>query len=295
MPPRRAEPDEPLAENARLARSLAPRLCRVDPATGESCAWNHGLWPTLRLLGLVLTPAHHAAFFQRALAAAAREGGPLRVLISGSADTGMPAQVFAALRARGVQVLATVLDLCETPLELNRRYAARAGMQIETVRADVLEYRPREPFDVVCTHSFLSMFPAGDRPALVSRWHALLRPGGVAITVNRVRGEAAAGSLGFEGDQARAFCAAVRDAAAAPGFAADREQLAADAAIYAARRRIHPVRSAQDVRALFENAGFELAELSCAPLAERPAGRAGGPTLPGDGDYLHVIARRPAR
>ena len=63
------EPDAALALSAPLALERAPGLCRVDPQSGESCAWNHGLWQILRLLGLVLTPAHHAAFFRAALQA----------------------------------------------------------------------------------------------------------------------------------------------------------------------------------------------------------------------------------
>ena len=49
-------PLDMLLESAPLARQMAPRLCRRDSATGESCAWIHGLWQYLRLLGLASTP-----------------------------------------------------------------------------------------------------------------------------------------------------------------------------------------------------------------------------------------------
>ena len=59
--------DEPIASTAALALRLASTLCHKDPATGESCAWYHGPWQLLRLLGLVMTPARHADFYGAAL------------------------------------------------------------------------------------------------------------------------------------------------------------------------------------------------------------------------------------
>src|SRR5690606_34048480 len=74
--------EEPLAESAPVARELAARLCRVDPGSGESCAWYHGLWQFLRLMKLVTTPEHHADFYREALGKAAREGESRNVLIA---------------------------------------------------------------------------------------------------------------------------------------------------------------------------------------------------------------------
>ena len=50
-----------------LALRLAPTLCRCDSATGKTCAWNHGLWQFLRLMGLALSPANHAVFYRSAI------------------------------------------------------------------------------------------------------------------------------------------------------------------------------------------------------------------------------------
>ncbi len=92
--------DEPVASTAALALRLASTLCHKDPATGESCAWYHGPWQLLRLLGLVMTPARHADFYGMALEAAASRGSAPRVLISGAADYSLLGHVLAALRAR---------------------------------------------------------------------------------------------------------------------------------------------------------------------------------------------------
>src|SRR5262245_36311726 len=111
IPPSVEAPQEPLELSAPLARRLAPQLCHKDPASGESCAWQHGLWQYLRILGMNHSPRAHAAFLLEALAATARPG--MRVLVSGAADYSMLAHVLAATRAAEV----TVLDVCETPLE----------------------------------------------------------------------------------------------------------------------------------------------------------------------------------
>ena len=285
---------DPLEESAPIARRLAPELCRNDPDTGRSCAPSHGLWQYLRLLGLALSPEHHRELFQRALDGVAAPAEPVRVLVSGAADYAMLAHVLAAFGRRGVKVAATVLDLCETPLALNRWYAERVAQPLETHCGDILEYSPRERFDVVCTHAFFAMIPARQRPALLGKWHALLRPGGIAVTVNRVRPDNSAAQVSFGEDEVLAFREAVRARARAfgPALGIDPDALALDAEHYARRQHFHPVRSAEEIGALFEQAGFALDHLSVAPIAQGKQAGIAGPTVPGTADYLRVIAKR---
>lgn len=277
-----------------MARKLARELCRTDPRTGDSCAPSHGLWQYLRLLGLALSPAHHGEFYQRALDGVAASTAPIRALVSGAADYAMLAQVLAAFARRKVQVAATALDICATPLSLNRWYAERIARPIETHCGDVLEYVPREPFDVVCTHAFFAMFPPQRRPALLAKWRELLRPGGIAVTVNRVRPEHRAARVSFGEEEVRAFADAVRARARAfgPALGVDPDALARDAGNYARRQHFHPVRSCDEVRTLFEQAGFLVDHLSLAPIAHGAQTGVSGPTVPGSADYLRVIATR---
>ena len=81
---------------AQYAWELSRRSCRVDPATGESCRWHHGLWPWLRLMSLNTSPALFADFYAAALARALERGSAPRVLVSGAADFEMLAQVEQA-------------------------------------------------------------------------------------------------------------------------------------------------------------------------------------------------------
>lgn len=276
--------DEPLAESAPLARKLAPSLCGVDPRTGERCDWQHGLWQTLRLLGVITTPVHHAEFFRRALAAL--EDGA-RILVSGTADYAMLAQVIAASRKARI----TVLDVCGTSVELNRWYAARAGAAVTVLRSDVLGFAPREPFDAICTHSFIGQFDPRSRAKLVRKWHAWLAPGGRLATINRVRPGAGADRVGFSAEQAKTFVADVLERAAprAGELGLDLAWLEREAARYAAHQGAWPLRSLDEIRALFESAGFTLSELVTSTVSGAH-GRVSGPTTPGAAQYAHILA-----
>jgi hypothetical protein len=53
--------------------------------------------------------------------------------------------------------------------------------------SDILAYAPEASYDVLCTHHFFNYFPPERRPALVAKWHALLRPGATLIVINRFR------------------------------------------------------------------------------------------------------------
>ena len=213
-------PIEPLNESAPLALDMAARACRVDPATGERCDWSHGLWQFLRVFRLVGSIEYHTTFYRDALALvdAVHGGARPRVLISGASDYGVLARVLWAFRGREMEPDITVVDLCETPLELNRWYAARERCEITTVAADITAFRSARPFDAICADSFLGRFAPDARAALAKRWHALLRPGGTALVINRLRadadgaarhqaygGDLVVGERRLAGDQARAL------------------------------------------------------------------------------------------
>ncbi len=286
--------DEPLTESALLAWRLAPQLCYKDPATEESCSWAHGLWPFLRLTGLGSTAGHRADFYGRAIRAATARTTTPRILVSGTADYAMLEQVIAAFRGTDARPEITVLDICETPLRLNDWYANRVAHPVETIRTDILDYRPGNHFDLVCTDSFLGRFPHAQWPALAAKWHSLLRPGGHVVTASRLRGGDAPAAIGFPEKRAKAlretmlaFATRERD-----WLAIEPEALARCADLYAARHVNYPVRSKNDVRIPFEGAGFDFDELTTVPT---DGGRAEGirsPSVASDATFLKVIARR---
>lgn len=278
--------DETLAAGAALAWQLAPQLCEAD-AAGGSCAGMHGVWLCLRRLGLLGTIESRRDFYLQALRdTAGVDGRPPRVLISGAADYAMLEFVLEAFRPRGIVPQVTVTDVCETPLALNRWYAERSGCAIETVRGNILDFRHGAPYDVVCTDYFLGWIAPEHRAALVAKWRSLLRPGGMAITANGLRPADdpahAAARIEFSPAQIAQLRASVLERAATPGAAlpAEPEALADLAADYAAWHRAYPVRSVEDVRALFEGGGFELQRLAVEDMVAAAAG-VSGPTLRG--------------
>jgi len=280
-------------EAAALAWELSRQTCAVDPGTGESCRWHHGLWPWLGLVGLSTSPSRFSEFYRAAFARALAGRREARILVSGAADLEMLAQLDGACAACGVAPDVTAIDLCETPLALSRRYAERRGLRVASERSDILAYAPPARFDVVCSDSFLGQFAPLARERLVARWASLLRPGGSAITVNRLRPDAdPERRVEFSAEQARAFVESVRSAAeqlparARPPL----EELVAEAARYARRQGAWPVRSAAELEALFARAGFEAVRIEVAPIAGA-ASRATAPTVAGGAPYARIEAR----
>jgi hypothetical protein len=287
--------DEPLQQSALLAWQIAPGTCCTDPASGTSCAWYHGLWQYLRILKINSTPEHTAAFFDEAFGNVARAIKRPRILVSGAADYSTFAQALSVCRRYGAEPEFTVLDMCETPLVLNRWYAERLGVAIQTLRADILEYKNSSAFDIVCSHAFFGRFAPSRWDDLAASWAALLTKNGVAITVNRIRGAARTETVGFKAEQAQALRAEVLRRAqessielgVAPVVLADMAER------YASNHHVYPVHSELNLRNVFEAAGLTMDHLSLRGSAKTGPAQLGGPTTLEGATYACLIARKP--
>ena len=276
-----------LAASAAEARRIAPELCANDPETGESCAWYHGFWPTLRALDLVTTPNTHRAFYTKTLGALAQEGYR-RVLISGSADFTMLQQVYVAFDEADATPEITLVDRCPTPVALAEWYAAQTGRSVNGRVCDILDFRS-DPFDIVCTHSFMGFFTDERRARLAQKWAELLRPGGKVVTINRIR-PGASGVIGFTTEQARKFVSQTREAAMEREF--DGADIAVAAEAYAEKFRIRPVGSRAMLEQHFEDNGFSADLMESISVKGYETTRETGPTTPGGADYVHIVATR---
>lgn len=252
--------DEPLEISAPVAWKLAARYCRLDPATGVTCAWNHGLWQLLRLMGIAGTAARRGEFYRREMRKAAANKSELDILVSGASDYAMLVQIareFAGLQTRPV---ITVLDICETPLRLNRWYAERSELPIKTVQSDFLDYAPDQGFDLICADSFIGRFPHEQWPRIAERFHALLQPGGRLLTASRLRTAVASPRITFPADHVAAFRDTVRanmlQAGAPAGF--DIERVTAAAEQYARLQVNYPLHAEARLLAPLEQAGFRI-------------------------------------
>lgn len=255
---------------AKTAWSLAPELCAP---TG--CAWYHGVWPSLRALGLVAEPARHADFFARSLAVV----GP-RVLVSGAADAAMPGLVASSID----DVELAVLDRCATPVRLAVEWGSRHGVAVEAHVSDVLALAGDGSFDAVATHGLFSLVPRPQRAELARRWAGLLRPGGRLVTTSSLSSPATPDPFGFSAEAVDGF--ARRAAAAGAG-----DDIVAAARRWAERAHVHPVYDADDVHAVLDAAGFDV--VIGVRDVHGPLGRGeGGPTSARSARYLEIVGTR---
>jgi SAM-dependent methyltransferase len=287
--------DEPLPVSAPLADRLALAHCRPRIGMSEACAWYHGFWQYLRLMGLGKTSGGQAKFLVDTLSDLARVAESPRVLVSGSADYSMAAHAIAAYQSEGAALQLTVVDRCETPLALSRWYADRRKTATVTRCRDILDDEAPEPVDVVFTNSFLGSFAPADRPRLMAAWRRLLRPGGTLLFTNRLRPHAPAEVTAFDAEQARGFAEVVRHEAERrqSTLGLDPDEAARRAQAYAARYRSYPVRSVDEIRQLLDRGGFAIDVLDVVLHPGREGAAAvSGPSVAERAEYARVIATR---
>ncbi|MEO3429857.1 class I SAM-dependent methyltransferase [Pelagibius sp. CAU 1746] len=284
-----------LAESAPLARQWAADLCWHDPKDGESCAWYHGAWQTLRLLGIVTTLTQQSELYIDALRPLIAAGGHKRVFLSGSADYGLLSVVLEAFGKEAVTPEITVVDRCQTPLELCRWYAGRYGYAIETARSDLQSFRAPAPYDLICVHSLLSCVPVEHHAEIVATWHSLLRPGGILMMANNLYIGNTAKVSRFTPEQITAYQDRVAKAAETcptPDALPPAADLRNMAATYASHMSGSIISSREQLTGLLEKQGFVLEETRFGNLVKnRNHQRSGAPT-PGKREYAWIVARR---
>lgn len=264
----------------------AGELCgRSGP---DSCLWYHGARPWLRLLGLVGGPERNETFFRDALGKITRADGIDRLLISGSADAAILAVVLRAIGDAGGTPYVTVIDRCATPLWMCRRHAEELSVEIETDAADILNYSPEIPFDVICADAFLTQFAAEQRPALIGAWARLLRPGGKVVTTARLKPD---GTVKSTPEQVGRFRDnAYREAEKRRAeLSIEPEEIAALAEDYARRLTLYNPASGEEIARLFEDGGFTIERLDLVDLPRSGRVDDGGAKT---GRYAELVAVR---
>ena len=286
--------DAAIADSAGIAWRIAPDRCFAGDRANDSCAAYHRIWQYLQMLGTTNSMRNDTAFLVAQFRKLRAEGRFDRVLISGTADYGTLARVFWADELDDERAEITVIDRCPTTIELNRWYAERCGRTIVTAVADALDYRDRGTFDAITTHSFLGWFSPEDRVRLLDRWARLLKPGGTIITNKRIRGGDDGGLINrFSEDAVSAFSETTyrRALDCAKSLAASPAELKEAAANYARSYARYQLCSEQELRDLFEHAGFSIRTLQCrersAAVDDRPSGPARGA-----GSRLRIVAER---
>jgi len=262
------ELEEPMITSAPLAREVAGVLCKGSYLAGEDCAWYHSIWQYLRVFNLVSTPTWHADFFLREIRLSLSLKEHLRILITGSADYSTLAHVLWVGSQEKKRPTVHVLDICPTPLFLCQWYAGYVDASIDTIQDDVFEFSPEEKYDLITTDAFLTRFEPSLQPNLVRRWSELLTPGGRLVTTVRLDPSAPAEGLIASSTQAEEFARRAMQGATLweEVLGVDPQEISDAARIYASRMRSFPVSSVDQLRQMFEEAGFTLEEMTTAEV-----------------------------
>ena len=170
---------EPLEELASFAWNHSPVLCRID----HGCGNYHRAWSLVRLLSGHATQLAGSDFFNREFQQLALHEHPLRVLISGGADTALTISVVNACRLAQVDANFIFIDRCATPCEQNKRLASIAAVDMEVICADILDI-DIEPVDVVVSHNFLPFFDAAGRLKVIESWRRSCQKLGTLLISN---------------------------------------------------------------------------------------------------------------
>jgi hypothetical protein len=173
---------EPLLESAPLAFATAMAQCPHDSA----CQVYHAVWQYLRMAEVVRSVRVDGPIYAAVAQRMARAGRLRRVLVTGTADYSMLAHLAYGARLAGTEVEFSILDRCATALHLNEWYADRNGLDVRTIQADVLEYEGCDEYDLICTHSLLTLLPPASRGRLFGRWRTWLAQDGRICFSNRV-------------------------------------------------------------------------------------------------------------
>lgn len=251
-----ADPTSPDAAWLRPAAAAVDALAAAHCEAG--CRAYHAAWPLLRLYGVLPAVARdHAALLAELRERAA--AGAARVLVAGAADFGILAYLVAAFEEVGRRADVTVVDRCETPLELNRRYGVGHGWAVTTVRDDVRAVGGGD-FDLVVAHNFLNFFTAAERVEVVASWRRALRPGGVALVFANLKPAAPAEAPRFGQDGRERLVERMLAAHQTSPHAdlIDAAELAARVRAYAEARRSRNLRDRDELAAPFRLAGLRI-------------------------------------
>lgn len=180
--------DEDPRENLRICLEWAPQYCVACSDFHISFAVRR--WSG-RSMGMTRDGENVTALVAQALRRRLESETAPSVLIAGAADTGLLHAVLEAAVREGGEGLArsldiTIVDLCETPLEMCRRYAERLGLTIRTTRSDLGSFVPSKPFGIILMHGVLAFFPADRRREYMQRISGWLDEDGYVVSATQV-------------------------------------------------------------------------------------------------------------
>ena len=284
----RKSTEQLLTLSAPIANILARQYCSEG-----TCDWYHGIWQYLRLFGVISTISSSSRFLQESFARAGLNRQH-RILVSATADYGIVDLLHQVYTESMPEI--TVVDRCETPLQLCHWYAEQQDFELQTTVSDILEYSPENAaYDLITTHSFIGRFTLQQRPILFQHWHSLLKPEGQLITAVRIRKEQTRSEVIFGQDEANQFVARARQLASAYAteHTFDQPQFKHWLDQYVARRKSHVINNEEELLDQLERSGFRIEALERASKAQIDNDQPSGPQKSSPNSYrLCIVASR---
>lgn len=176
-------PESPMA-NARMCLKLAPRHCTACHGFHLSAIMRRATLPIDQRIGDF---AEFQAATSQVLAQARSTSNPVRVIIGGTTDTGLYAGLLNAAVtvggpgfARSLDV--TIIDQCQTPLEICKSYAQKDDLHPTTIGADMADFQPDTQAELILMHGVLSFIPLTKRLSFLKHIGTWLTPGGTLVS-----------------------------------------------------------------------------------------------------------------
>ncbi len=151
----------------------------------DHCRIYHAIWPYLRIAGAVGGVEADEPFLQPILQELLLTERS-KVLIAGSADSGVTALVARAAAQLGHHVHLTVIDRCLTPLLTCQAYALTQGLDLSFYQANLLNVIFSHKFDLIVGHSVLPFIPAAERRTMLAALANNLTPNGRIMFTVRI-------------------------------------------------------------------------------------------------------------
>mgnify|MGYP000149644490 CR=1 FL=1 len=154
-----------------------------------SCDWYHSTWQFLRLINMVAVPDWYP-FYVGAIKQVLVHNPNSKIFISACADYGMLAKLHEAIEEynneheTNCNPQITIADICITPLQNAKWYAANAYLKIDSFVCDniITGNFPEGEYDLIITDEFLSVIKDELKQEVVDKWKKLLSSGGCVIT-----------------------------------------------------------------------------------------------------------------
>lgn len=179
--------DDP-AGNAAIGIALAETRCTACGDFHLASLARRAALPPDRRVG---DEAEFSEAVRRCLARhASGNGDAPHVVIAGTTDTWLYTLLLNAAADAGGEAFARALsveivDQCETPLELCRRFAAVHDLVLHTACGDIADFMPARPADLVLMHGVLPFFPPDRQQSCLRHVGTWLSGSGTVLCSNQ--------------------------------------------------------------------------------------------------------------